>query len=384
MQQKGASVVFHYVDDFITLGAPRSAECSNNNVIMHETCEYLGLSPEPEKDEGPDTAISFTGIEIDSIAMELKLPAEKLSRLKAELGYLRKRKACKKRELLSLLGLLAHASKVVRAGRTFVRRLIDLSTTAKRLDHFVRLSTEARSDIEWWWRFCETWNGVRVLLGHPEARVSKVVATDASGSWGWSNHWFRMQWQEEMQESHITYKELVPIVLAVTVWGRQWRNATIQVLCDNEAVVAIVNQGTGDKECMHLLRCLAFLKARFNIEIVSTHIAGKTNISRCTFKECNVKVSYVACAGRSNTHGDPGGGVRRAAGSETRLDITGMGRAVGVLLSTGISRQHQESIRISTKEAFVILHRHTPTPTTCEGTHIMPLRGKIGGGGSSP
>ncbi len=171
---------------------------------------------------------------------------------------------------------------MVRAGRTFVRRLIDLSTTAKRLDHFVRLSTEARSDIEWWWRFCETWNGVRVLLGHPEARVSKVVATDASGSWGcgacWSNHWFRMQWQEETQESHITYKELVPIVLAVTVWGRQWRNATIQVLCDNEAVVAIVNQGTArDKECMHLLRCLAFLKARFNIEIVSTHIAGKTN-----------------------------------------------------------------------------------------------------------
>ncbi len=90
MQQKGASVVFHYVDDFITLGAPRSAECSNNNVIMHETCEHLGLSPEPEKDEGPDTAISFTGIEIDSIAMELKLPAEKLSRLKAELGYWRK------------------------------------------------------------------------------------------------------------------------------------------------------------------------------------------------------------------------------------------------------------------------------------------------------
>ncbi len=367
MQQKGVSVVFHYVDDFITLEAPRSAECSSNNVIMHETCEHLGLSPEPEKDEGPDTAISFTGTEIDSIAMELKLPAEKLSRLKAELGYWRKRRACKKRELLSLLGLLAHASKVVRAGRTFVRRLIDLSTTAKRLDHFVRLSTEARSDIEWWWRFCETWNGVRVLLGHPEARVSKVVATDASGSWGygacWSNHWFRMQWQEEMQESHITYKELVPIVLAVTVWGRQWRNATIQVLCDNEAVVAIVNQGTGDKECMHLLRCLAFLKARFNIEIVSTHIAGKTNISRCTFKECNVKVSYVACAGGSNTHGDPGGGVRRAAGSETRPDITGMGRAVEFCFQQGLAD--------NTKKAYASAQKKHLS--FCTDTHLHPL-----------
>ena len=142
----------------------------------------------------------------------------------------------------------------------------------------MRLGREARSDIEWWWRFCKDWNGVAVLLGPPEARATETVATDASGSWGcgacWTECWFQLQWHAGMLESHITCKELVPIVVATAVWGAQWQNMTVQVLCDNEAVVAIVNKGTAkDQECMHLVRCLAFLKA----ELVATHIQGKLN-----------------------------------------------------------------------------------------------------------
>ena len=63
------------------------------------------------------------------------------------------------------------------------------------------------------------------------------------------------------------------------MWSGCWQNKTIQVWCDNEAVVAIVNKGTAnDKECMHLVRCLAFLKVIFSIEMVASHIQGKQNI----------------------------------------------------------------------------------------------------------
>ena len=35
--------------------------------------------------------------------------------------------------------------------------------------------------------------------------------------------------------------------------------------CDNSAVVAIINKGDSkEPEAMHLLRCLAFLKAKFS------------------------------------------------------------------------------------------------------------------------
>ncbi len=79
------SQVFHYVDDFITLGAS-ATECSRNNTIMHEVCSKLGLPAEPEKDEGPATSLTFLGIVIDTVAMELRLPQEKLLRMLAELA----------------------------------------------------------------------------------------------------------------------------------------------------------------------------------------------------------------------------------------------------------------------------------------------------------
>ena len=48
--------------------------------------------------------------------------------------------AGKNRDLLSLIGVLSHACKVVRASRTFTRSLIDLSMSVKKPEHFVRLS----------------------------------------------------------------------------------------------------------------------------------------------------------------------------------------------------------------------------------------------------
>ena len=94
--------------------APGSTECAVNNTIMHKVCEDVGLPIDPAKDEGPATTISFTGIEIDSDTMETRLP--KAGPLKAELANWRGRKACRKRELLSLIGVLSHACKVVRVG----------------------------------------------------------------------------------------------------------------------------------------------------------------------------------------------------------------------------------------------------------------------------
>lgn len=282
MQRRGIANVFHYIDDFIALGMPGTVECEENNMIMHETCTEVGLPADPVKDEGPATTITFTGIEIDSDEMVLRLPQAKLARLRAELISWRGRKACKKRELLSLIGVLAHACKAVRAGRTFLRRLIDLSTVVKHLDHHVRLSKEARSDIEWWFQFSEEWNGVAIMRGPKEARASVTLTSDASGGWGCGAfcgiQWFMLKWAGSIEGCHITVKELVPIVIAAAVWGSEWQGRTVQVWCDNAAVVAIINQGSSrNKEAMHLARCLAFVLAKREFEMVATHIKGVDN-----------------------------------------------------------------------------------------------------------
>ena len=94
------------------------------------------------------------------------------------------RKAVKKRDLLSLIGYLQHASKAVRQGRSFVRRLIDLSTVVKQFDGYVRLNISARFDIAWWHLFAEQWNGMSMLYTFQRANPHIHVISDASGTWG--------------------------------------------------------------------------------------------------------------------------------------------------------------------------------------------------------
>lgn len=282
MQWRGVENIYHYIDDFITFGSPGADKCSKNNIIMHTTCEEVGLPSDPGKDEGPATSIAFTSIEIDSEAMVLRLPQAKLARMRAELIKWREKKGCKKRELLSLIGVLSHTCKAIRSGRSFLRRLIDLSTTAKRLDHHVRLTKEARSDIEWWYKFSEEWNGVAIMRESKQARASVSLISDASGGWGCGAYcgtqWFMLQWAGPIKECHTTAKELVPIVVAAVIWGGEWQGKAVQVWCDNTAVVSTINHGASrNRDAMHLARCLAFVTAKLEFELVASHIKGSDN-----------------------------------------------------------------------------------------------------------
>ena len=45
-----------------------------------------GVLVAQEKCEGPATTITYLGIEIDSLTMELRLPEDKLRRIRGELG----------------------------------------------------------------------------------------------------------------------------------------------------------------------------------------------------------------------------------------------------------------------------------------------------------
>ena len=157
-----------------------------------------------------------------------------------------------------------------------------MSKQVSDLDHFVRLNRDARSDIEWWFRFAGSWNGVSMLYQTGHLRCSTSISTDASGSWGCGafcgGKWFHLRWPPSLQRSHITVKELVPIVLAAAVWGSEWVGQNVMAYCDNAAVVAVLRSGDSkEPEVMHLLRCLAFLKAKFQFSLFSSHVCGKEN-----------------------------------------------------------------------------------------------------------
>lgn len=283
MQQQGVSYIMHYLDDFLTFGHPSSAECQNNlDTIMH-TCSSLGVPLAAEKIEGPSTTLTFLGITIDTIKMEVRLPDDKLARIRHIVSdWLTKRRA-KKREILSLVGLLQHATKVVQCGRTFVSRMYSTAAKIKKMDYKKRLNVEFRSDLSWWHTFLDSWNGLSLLRSSALPKApDHYIQTDASGSWGcgayFHGQWFQLQWNTQWKPHHIMVKELLPVVLSAAVWGPQLKRQRVMFQCDNSSVVTSLQKGSSkDSACMQLLRCLWFFKAHYDLDLVCEHIPGSSN-----------------------------------------------------------------------------------------------------------
>ena len=96
MRREGVQWVTHYIDDFVTVGAPGTQDCLQNVEVMHAVCTRADMPIEPEKDEGPATTIVFLGLELDSIAQEVRLPQEKLRRQRSQLAGWRGRRHVKR------------------------------------------------------------------------------------------------------------------------------------------------------------------------------------------------------------------------------------------------------------------------------------------------
>lgn len=86
----------------------------------HNLARYLQSPVAEEKLEGPITKIIFI------VEMTLRLPAKTFEELRDLISSWIGKKLCCKRELQSLAGELQHACKVVRPGRTFLRRVFEL------------------------------------------------------------------------------------------------------------------------------------------------------------------------------------------------------------------------------------------------------------------
>ena len=96
-----------------------SITCHDNFAAIQQTCQNLGIPLALEKLEGPAHSLTFLGIEMDTIRTEARLPQDKLTRINKQLSTWLGKKKATKREILSLVGSLQHASKVVQPGHTF-------------------------------------------------------------------------------------------------------------------------------------------------------------------------------------------------------------------------------------------------------------------------
>ena len=211
-------------------------------------CFELVVPIADEKSNGPVTNLVFLGLEIDTIEMVIKIPHEKRIRLKSLLEPLLWKRLIK--EFESIVGLMAFCSKALASSRAFLRTFYDVLASVKSRNPIFsfKITCEIREDIKVWLDFLKKVNGVCYITGNDwisndclqlfsdsAGNADLGCAAFLAGKWvqyRWPKHWGN---QPIMRD--ITFLELVPIVLALFVWGSALSNTKFLLRIDNLALV---------------------------------------------------------------------------------------------------------------------------------------------------
>ncbi len=158
-----------------------------------------------------------------------------------------------------------------------------MARAASKRHHFVHLDVIARADLAWWGCFPQQWQGASLIIPGDSSAIH--VYSDASGSYGCgaynaSAEWIQVQRPVSWQKVDISAKEMVPIVLAAAIWGREWHRHHVVFYSDNAAVAAVIQQRSArDPLLLHLLRCLNFYAAHFQFRYTAKHVPRVLNVA---------------------------------------------------------------------------------------------------------
>ena len=279
----GILSLIHYSDDFLLVSPPSFSTAKEQLDTVKQAFDHLNIPIADDKLEGPQTQLVYLGILIDSKNFILKLPNDKYTELTTMLPTWRNRRKCTKQELQSLIGKLTFASNVVRPGRIFIRRLIDLSCTVQKSHHHISLNKHAKADIQWWIDFLPTWNQISIIPESYTILNSDLrLYTDASSTIGfgayYSGHWIQSHWPALTPEN-IDFKELFAIVAACYTWGPNWAGKRIVFTTDNLPITDVWKKGSTSAEpLMFLTRALYLFAAQMQFSIAFKFIPGIDNV----------------------------------------------------------------------------------------------------------
>lgn len=291
-------VCFNYLDDFLVMGLTYDS-CQDAQLALHALLRRLGFFIAYKKVSSPSRIQRYLGIEIDTVEMKLRLPEDKLVKLKQELSFFYGRRQATRKQLQRLCGILSHCSSLVRGGRTFSHRVIELLKGFPGKRRYITLSKGFHKDLEWWAKFSRWFNGEARIIDSDRDR-SLELAMDASGrGYGvvFEEDWLAGAWEGSLTSEadrhehlrpvpdmeipgNINVQEFYPLIEALWRWGPAMRDSKIVVHSDNTQVVAAINSGRSEnKVAMFILRRIFWLSVLFNCHVVSKHIPGRLNVT---------------------------------------------------------------------------------------------------------
>ncbi|XP_056618189.1 uncharacterized protein LOC130432718 [Triplophysa dalaica] len=243
--------LIHLLDDFLVISRPDSIPAAHLTIVQ-KVFAKLGIPLAQAKTSGPSTSIEFLGINLDSLNFQASLPKEKIDRSILIASTLLNETHCSKRELLSVLGHLNFAMRIIPQGRSFVSHLLSLASSAHALEDLITLTSACQNELD---------------------------AAPSVGFGGYyQGRWFAATWPPQLQElpqslSSSALFELYPLVVATYLWGKEWSASSIIVHCDNEATVHWINKGRSHSSAlMPFLRRLTRISASDQFIVTAKHV----------------------------------------------------------------------------------------------------------------
>ena len=268
--------LYNYIDDLVYTGLPGVIHQSYHTLLA--LLQDLGLEISISKLIEPTHIAVCLGIEINSVNRTLQIPREKLTQIQQICQQYVSKKKVTKNQFQSLLGSLLYITKCVKPARFFLNRMLQLlrdSTDKTRIN----LNTEFFRDLNWFNTFLAQYNGITF---YDNQIIHATVYLDAclQGLGGtFDNMVYALPLPLSFKNYSIVHLEILNLVVALKLWGPHWKDKTVEIKCDNMAVVEVLKSGRARDSILAMCaRNIWLLSAMFNVELVVNHIPGCHNV----------------------------------------------------------------------------------------------------------
>ena len=199
------------------------------------------------------------------------------------------------RTLESLLGRLIYTSKLTLHARVFLNRTLyfrrEFRTPAP-----LPIPPGVLEDLEWFANFLPRYNGFALIrsLVVPSTEVFTDACLVGGGGFQPHHSYFHLVWGDLVSKWRVSINELecFTILAALRLWHTKLKGKTVRFWCDNSATVASVNSSkTQNLFTAACLRELHLIAAISDINVLCTHIEGKSNVTADLLSRAQVSES---------------------------------------------------------------------------------------------
>ena len=225
-----------YIDDILVLA--ESQELAKNHVegVVY-LLQCLGFLKKSVLE--PAQSMEFLGLTVDTVAMELKLPVEKIKKIRAETRSMAtvEHTCTSARAIARLMGKINATSRVIPPAPLFYHHLQmalseALNSNSQCYETQVSLSPYSREELKWWDNHMVKWNGKSLLA----KEIEMIIDSDAS-LMGWGavcqNQRTGGPWSQTESQMHINCLELLAATLAVQTFLKHKTRLSVLLRLDN-------------------------------------------------------------------------------------------------------------------------------------------------------